>query len=77
MSKVFKWICKDLDQNYKHFKSVELWPSFTHDKNQRILEDNTLSDITFETFQSRESKLVEMLLITQLIKLNVLSPWEH
>lgn len=77
MSKVFKWICEDLDQNLKHLKSVQLWPSFTHDKNQRILEDNALSGIIFETLQSRESKLVEMLLITQLIKLNVLSPWEH
>ena len=49
MANVFNSASKNLGANEKHFKLVEL---FSYDK-EITLEDNTFSDITFETFYGK------------------------
>ena len=41
---------KNLDANKKHFKSVKLLTSSIDPESERILEDSTFGDITFEEF---------------------------
>lgn len=52
VSKVFNWMSKNLDFNEMHFKRVKLYPSFIEEEYERIIQDDTFGDITFEEFQA-------------------------
>ena len=51
VSKVFNWMSKNLDFNDMHFKKVFLYTSLIEDEHERIIQDHTFGDITFEQFQ--------------------------
>lgn len=50
VSKIFNWMSKNLDANEKHFKTLILHPSTNENQLERIIQDDTFKDITFDTF---------------------------
>lgn len=50
VSKIFNWMSKNLGANEKHFKTLILHPSTNENQLERIIEDDTFKDITFDTF---------------------------